>query len=65
MTITETLDAIKTLRAMGARRVRVGEVEVEFPAPVLVEPQEQPLPPEVLAERERADYERTLFHSAL
>lgn len=29
----ETIDAIKALRAMGARRVRIGDVEVEWSAP--------------------------------
>jgi hypothetical protein len=30
VTLPETIDAIEKLRAMGARRVRVGDVEAEW-----------------------------------
>lgn len=63
MSLTETIAAMRELRAMGARRIRIGDVEAEFSAPSMpVEPREQESP-DVAAERERREYDAILFHS--
>lgn len=63
MTLTETLSLIETLRAQGATRVRIGDVEVEFPAArPMSEPREEPrMSPEAMQLRAREREEALLF----
>jgi hypothetical protein len=64
LSLPDTLQAIRDLRAMGARRVRVGDVEAEWlGAPVVLDVGDA-VPPDVAEVQAEADYERTLFWSA-
>lgn len=64
MTSAETLKLIDDLRARGAVRVRVGDVEVEFAgAPRTAEPavESERLSPEQRQQREREQQDALLF----
>jgi hypothetical protein len=61
----DAIDAIMQLRASGALRVRVGDIEAEWSsAPTAAHesprPEEPTESPEQRAERERREYEETL-----
>lgn len=63
--LTDTIEAIKQLRALGATRVRIGHVSADFggaePTPAPAEPE---LTPEELERKRKAEYEADLFRSA-
>lgn len=59
--LNEQVDAIRALRALGAVRVRVGDMEATFAAPDLVAVEETP---EERQKRVAAERESLLFHSA-
>jgi hypothetical protein len=64
VTLPETIDAIEKLRAMGARRVRVGDVEAEWssaPASEAVRPEQVRESPERAQARRREEDENVLF----
>lgn len=60
------LAAVRELRALGAVRVRVGDVEVEFdrPEPALPERLDFPAHEHLSPERAEAEFERIAYHSA-
>lgn len=69
--LTEEVVALaQKLRALGVRRFRVGEVEVEFrdepiaPAVTTIEDRTAPLTPEEERNRRIVEAERRLFHSS-
>lgn len=65
--LSETVEAIKQLRALGATRVRIGHVSADFggaeavPLAVMPEPE---LTPEEAERKRKAEYEADLFRSA-
>lgn len=64
MTPAETIDLIDALRAKGATRIKVGDVEVEFAAaPRVAPPAVKPerLSPEAQQAREREQQDALLF----
>jgi hypothetical protein len=65
VTVDETIEAIERLRAMGAQRVRVADIEVDFgavPKPVAVAAEPAPrVTPEEAQRRAREDDEKVIF----
>lgn len=60
------LAAITDLRALGAVRVRIGDVEVEFdsPEPTLPARPEYPSFEPLSSEQAEAEFEKIAYHSA-
>lgn len=67
MSYSEAVDVIERLRALGARRVRVGDVEAEWATgfvPVESSRPEAPTPPEQIAASESRERDEVLFWSS-
>jgi len=63
--LSETVEAIKQLRALGATRVRIGNVSADFSgAEIAPVPSEPELTPEEAERARKAEYEADLFRSA-
>jgi hypothetical protein len=64
VTVDETIQAIERLRAMGAQRVRVADIEVDFGAVPKHAVAAEPAPrvtPEEAQRRAREDDEKVIF----